>query len=329
VFRSANEHDPVFVVAAGHAHPPGDVANSDLEGAVPGLERGWLDDRLGIERRRMLAPYENLAQLAVASVGDAVGRAGWSPGSIDVLICATSFVDDVLPATASMIAKDLCPEAVAFDVNAACASFMYAITIAQGLLLADPGARRIAVCVAERPTAWADYGRRDSSVFWGDAAGCILLQREPTASCFRIASMALLNDNEFPERVRVPRHGTFAHDGRYSYQQVLDLTARGADQVLSGAGTEPAELRAFVGHQSNTRLLHELGDRLGIDWERQWHNVEWAGNQGAAGVATAFSAGWHEHANDLEPGDRVLLAAVGGGYAAGAALLEFAHAAPG
>ena len=170
---------------------------------------------------------------------------------------------------------------------------------------------------------WADYQDRESSIFWGDAAGCVLLERGASQPSFRVVEVALVNDNVYPEKVRVRPHGHFHHDGRYSYNQVLDLSERAASQVLKNAGLGAGDLRAFVGHQSNMRLLAALGERLGIEWDRQWHNVEWAGNQAGAGVATAFSRGWADHGAELTPGDHVLLAAVGGGYSGGAILLEW------
>jgi len=313
----------VHVVAAGHAHPPTVLANDALEGVVPGLQAGWLDDRLGIGTRHVLATHESLADLAVGAVRDALGSAGWDGGTVDGLICATSFVDEILPASASFISRSICPTAVAFDVNAACASFPYAVAIAESMMSGRRDLERVVVCAAERPTVWADYQDRESSIFWGDAVGCVLLEQGWSRPSFRVVEVALANDNAHPEKVRVRHHGHFHHDGRYSYQQVLDLSERTATQVLKNAGLGAGDLYAFVGHQSNVRLLAALGERLGIGWDRQWHNVEWAGNQAGAGVATAFSLGWAEHGDDLTPGDHVLLAAVGGGYSGGAILLEW------
>jgi len=281
-----------------------------------------LKNKLGIETRHVAAPHEHIADLAAGSLSSALGRAGWVGNQLGAVVCATSFVDDVLPATASMISRDISPTAVAFDVNAACASVPYAVATAQGLMLTQPDLDRVAVCAAERPTAWADYQDRESSVFWGDSAGTLLLRRGG-ASGFRLVDVALLNDNAHPERVRVRHHGAFHHDGRYSFDQVLTLSDKVTQRVLARAGLKSSDLRAFVGHQSNPRLLVALGERLNIPWHAQWHNVSWAGNQAGAGVLTAFSLGWHQHGADLRPGDHVLLAAVGGGYSAGAILLEW------
>lgn len=307
------------VVGATEAHPPTVLSNDDLERSVPGLKPGWIDQHLGIAQRRVLQPNERAIDLAAAALDRALREAGWR--DVDALVCATSFVDDLLPASASSIVREHCPGALAFDVNAACASVPYALAVGESLIergMAD----RVGVAVVEHPSAWADYDDPTSCVYWGDAAGVLLLQREVPEHGFAIEAVSLANDNAFPERVRVPRHGTFSHDGRYSYAQVCRLTAVVSEAVLGEVGAAAGELAAFVGHQSNTQLLTELGVQLGIAWDRQWHNVEWAGNQGAAGVLTAFADGWRRHRDELAPGDRVLLAAVGGGYAAGAVLLR-------
>jgi 3-oxoacyl-[acyl-carrier-protein] synthase-3 len=315
--------DPVWLVAGGLAHPDTTLTNRELEESLPQLEPGWIAERLGIESRRVLTADEDLGELARRALDAALADAGWSRQSVDLVIGATSFVDDILPATASWIARDACPAAVAFDVNAACASGPFALSVASSMLHTTPRIGRAAVCAAERPTAWADYDDPESCVYWGDSAGCLLLQREQPSAGFRIVTVALLNDNTHPEKVRVPRLGTFAHDGRYSYEQVCILTEKAASRVLSDAGLSASDVVAFIGHQSNIRLLHAVGDRLGIPWARQWHNVEWAGNQGGAGVITAFIQGWKRHRNELRDGDHVLLAAVGGGYTSGAVLLRW------
>lgn len=311
-----------YIVASGHAHPERVVTSDGLARTVPGLEVGWSEARLGITERRMAASHEHIAGFAVSALRQALEHVGWSGSDLDAIICGTSFVDDLLPATASMIARDVSPSALAFDVNAACASVPYTLVLAESLLMTHDDIERIAVCVAERPTAWANYEDRDSCVFWGDSAGCVLLQRGGDTG-LRLAATALKNDSTFAEKVRVRRGGHFQHDGRYSRGQVIDLTEATCKQVLASEGIDPASVRVFVGHQSNIPLLRDIGERLGVPWDRQWHNVEWAGNQGGAGVLTALSAGLHANPGKLRRGDYVLVAAVGGGYSAGAVLLEW------
>ena len=127
---------------------------------------------------------------------------------------------------------------------------------------------------------------------------------------------SLQQDQVEPPRV-AGRAFANAFFGNHPYAHAVVGNIPSVSSITAG------DLRAFVGHQSNMRLLAALGERLGIEWDRQWHNVEWAGNQAGAGVATAFSRGWADHGAELTPGDHVLLAAVGGGYSGGAILLEW------
>lgn len=318
-----NELDPaITIVASGHAHPSQELTSDDLAAVVPGLEPGWADKRLGIVSRRIAAPHEHISTFAIAAVEGALERAGWEGDDLDAIICGSSFVDDLLPATASLIGQAVNPAAVAFDVNAACATGPYVLMLAESLLRTRPELQRIAVCVAERPSVHADYTDRESCVFWGDSSGCVLVQRGAGRG-FQIVGTVVINDSTYAEKVRVRRGGHFHHDGRYSRGQVTGLTHATCTQVLEQAGVDVADVRAFVGHQSNIPLLQEVGEKLGIPWDRQWHNVEWAGNQGGAGSMTAFSAGWLANADELADGDHVIVAAVGGGVASGATLLRW------
>lgn len=314
--------ESIFVVGTGHAHPDKVLTSDALADEVGDLEAGWSEKHLGIDARRVLTDDERLWTLAISATRQALGVAGWDGEQLDAVICGTSFVDNLLPATASLVAQAVSAGAFAFDLNAACASGPYGLVVAESLMRTRANLRRVAVCVAERPTAWADYSTRDSCVFWGDSAGCVLLERGGSSG-LRLLGTAVRNEAEFADKVRVPRGGSFAHDGRYSRSRVVFLTRATCAEVLAGAGATGSDVRAFVGHQSNIPLLHQVGEELGVPWSRQWHNVEWAGNQGGAGALTALSAGMHEHGADLDAGDLILVAAVGGGYSAGAALLEW------
>lgn len=314
---------PIYLLAAAHAHPATVRTNADLERALPDLERGWIERNLGIEERRIAGSGDRVSDLAISALSEALRSAAWEGATLDAIVCGASFVDQVLPATASFIASAVAPTAVAFDVNAACASFPVAMSVAVAMMRSRRAPRRVAVCVAEHPTVWADDGDPRSCVYWGDGAGVVLLGADRPSLGFEVLDVALAGDHEHPERVLTERDGTFMHDGPFSYQQVLRLAGATVAAVLEDAGLEAGDVAAFVGHQSSPRLLAALGDQLGIPLERQWQNVRWAGNQGAAGVLTAFSDGWQAHGAELRHGDHVVLAAVGGGYSGGAVLLRW------
>lgn len=304
-------------------HPERVLTSSALESVVPGLSEGWSEKYLGMHSRRVLGVEEQINDLMVESVTAALTDAEWDGGSLDVIVSGSLYPDQVLPASASYVAQVHNPAAVAFDVRAACASFVYAISTATGLLQTD-GYRRAVVCVGEHPTAYADYTDQQSCVFFGDSAGSILLtSEEPTVPCFEVVDVVLNGDHEYPEKVFTHRRGHFQSDGRYSFSQVMALGSGSILSVLDRNDLEPADVVGLAFHQASRRVLEEISTCTGVPVERHWHNYEWAGNQTAAGVLTAFSAGWQAHRAELTPGDHVVIAAVGGGYAGGAVLLRW------
>ncbi len=317
----------IHVIAAGHRHPDQTLDNETLASHVPGLSRDWPEKYLGMSSRRVLGVEERSVDLVVEALDDALRTAGWRSESLQGIVYGTGFPDQVAPAAASYVARDTNPSAIAFDVNTVCSSFLYAVAASVGLLSTDPGLSRVAACSGEHATAYADYTDPRSSVFWGDSGAAVLLTTEqPSTGSFRIVDIALNGDHEYPEKVFVPRHGHFRSDGRYSYKQVVRLCSEASRTLLLRNHVDIDEVAGAAFHQANVRMLKVLGDELGLPFERQWHNLEWAGNQAAAGVATAFSNGWTTHASELTDGDYVLLASVGGGYTGAAVLLRWVSA---
>ena len=313
----------VHLVGSGHAHPERELTSADLERIVPGMAEGWSDKYLGMRSRRVLGIEEQINDLLTDAVGSALDDAGWDGDSLQAIVCGALYPDQVLPASASYVARTYNPHAVAFDVRAACAGFIYGLSVANGLLHMDDY-RRVAVCAGDHPTAYADYTDPRSCVFFGDSAGAVLLTTdEPTAPSFEMVDLTLNGDHEFPEKVYTHRSGHFTSDGRYSFGQVMRLGSDSVATVLERNEVDPSTVAGFAFHQASRRVLEEISVHTGIPSQKHWHNYEWAGNQTAAGVVTAFSAGWKEHRGELRDGDHVVLAAVGGGYVGGAALLRW------
>lgn len=318
--RAANG---LYLVASGHRHPDTELATAELESTLPNLRPGWVKDTLGMDTRRVAMPHESVAALGALAVGDALDRAGWQRADVDAVVCGASFLETLMPSRASVIAEHVNAAALAFDVNAACTSFIYALHVAASLLRSEPELERAAVCVVERPTANADYSDSHSSVFFGDSAAAVLVQDAPAERGWVVDGLALRNDAVGCGVVTVPLNGHFRHDNKEAFRHVVSMGGEVVDEVLASAGVTASDISVLVGHQSNNVVLTAVGERLGIPWERQWHNFEWAGNQGAAGVATAFSEGWYARQDELQPGDLAILVSVGSGYTAGAVLLRW------
>lgn len=314
---------PIHLVGSGHAHPEGELTSRQLARTVPGLREGWSEEYLGIDSRRVLGVGENINTLLVDAASDALAMAGWSGDRLDLIVCGTALPDQLAPPAASYVARAHRHHMLAFDVQAGCASFLYGLSTAAGLVL-TAGVRNAIVCAGEHATAYADYTDPHSSVFWGDAAGAVALTVEqPSGPSFEMVDIVLNGDHEFPEKVLVPRNGHFRSDGRFSFGQVLELGSTAIESLYERNDIGPDDVAGIVVHQANRRILEAISDRVGIPFERQWHNYEWAGNQAAAGVVTAFSQGWQEHRHDLRDEDCVILVAVGAGYSGAAVLLRW------
>lgn len=313
---------PIVIVATGHSHGRIELSSGELESTVPGLTDGWSARHLGIRTRRVIPVHERITTYTSSAVRAALRRADWTGDSLDAIICGTSFPDQVNPASAAFVASDINPAALAFDVNAACASFLYGLAVARSLLATEAVLRRVAVCTAEHASAWADYTDSHSSVFWGDSGGAALVTNEPLPG-FAVVDVELIGDHRFPEKVFTPRNGTFRSDGKFSFEQVVRLSTVSTKALLERNRLDVADLAAVVPHQSNARLFDAFSSSLGVSTDRFWSNVEWAGNQASSGLLTAFSAGWHARSTELLDGDHVLLVTVGAGYACGATLLRW------
>lgn len=314
--------DGLFLVATGHRHGEVTITSEELDERF-GLADGWSQKYLGMSSRRRLPAGDDIAPLAIEAVHHALSRAGWSGRDLDLLVCGTAFVDQLLPPTSSRIASGVNPDVTCFDVNATCAGFPYAVAVAAAMATWDHSVERLAVCVAENTSAHADHDDPESSVFWGDAAGAAVFQRGPRPGSFEVLGAELTNDSELPEFVKVPRRGYFHHDGPRAYKSVVRLSEVVGRRVLTLVGAEGTDVKVFVGHQSGTRLLADVARSLDIPVERQWQSAPWAGNQGGAGSLTALSHGWHEHGDTLDDGDLVLVACVGAGVTAGSVLLRW------
>lgn len=315
---------PVFLVGAGHAHPTTEVSSEQLEASIPGLSPGWSKRFLGMDSRRLLGPHESAVGLAIDALHSALDDEGWDGSDLDLIVSGSSFPDNVNPASAAFLAQSTNPAAVAFDVGAVCATALFGIATTLGQMAINDAYRRVAVCVADHPSAWADYSDRQSSVFWGDAGAALLLDREPgSRGAFELLGVNLVCDSEFPDRVHTPSAATFRSDAKYSFSQVVRLSTEATRPLLSEHGVKAATLRALVVHQSNVPLIEATAKAIGVEKDRLWTNVAWAGNQASAGVLTAFSAGMRANRDALVDGDLVVLASVGGGYTGGAALLRW------
>ena len=313
-----------FINGLGWHHPERVVTNAELMARMDTSDE-WIRDHTGIRERRYAPDDVDTSDLGAIALSSALQDASLRQGDLDLLVCATSTPDALIPSTASYIANKLGLRAVAFDVGAACSGFVHGLAVAQAMLHAqDHG--RVALCVAEKYTRVIDPEDRANSIFWGDAAGAVVLQPESPLVGLEVVDVELSSHNEGADLVRIPLGGHFEMHGRAVKKIAFQGMVDSATSMLDRHGLRTADLRAFVCHQANLRMIEGLAERLEIADEQHWHNVELFGNQGGAGALAAFCTNLDEHRDDLADGDLFLITVYGSGFTGGSALLRWIDA---
>lgn len=310
----------MYIAGTGYYLPPDRITNEDLSRMVATNDE-WIVSHTGMKERRRAADDQNTSDLGVLATTRALESAGWRAGDLDLLVVATSTPDRLIPSTASIIAKKMEIDPVAFDVNAACAGFVFGLSVAQSLAIVN-GYRRVALCVPEKYTRVTDYTNRATCVFFGDSAGAVLLQPERPMVGLEIADTVLASINEGADFVYTPIGGHFWQDGRRVKEYALRGFYDSATDLLDRNGLDISDITAFAGHQANLRILEEVATKVGLNSDQHWYNVDLCGNQGAAGVVTTLCQNLEERGNQLQDGDLILLTVMGAGFTVGSALLR-------
>jgi 3-oxoacyl-[acyl-carrier-protein] synthase-3 len=310
-----------FIAGHGHHHPATRLTNADLTRSLATTAE-WIESHTGILERRRAVDGVDTSDLAVEAIRAALDGAGWAERDVELLICATSTPDTLAPATASWICNKLGMSAVPFDMNASCSGFIYGLAVADALLTTR-GLKRVVLSAAEKYSRVVDHEDRRFEIFFGDSAGALLLQPDAPAAGLELVDLTMSARNEGTGLALTPVKGFFSMDGAAIKPIATEMLVRSANEMLERNELDISDLRAFMAHQMNYRLLEDLVDALGVGEEQHWHNVQTAGNQGGAGVLTTLCAGLERHADELADGDLFMLTVVGSGFTAGSALLRY------
>jgi len=306
------------------------VTNDELSERVDTSDR-WIRERTGIHQRHIAAEGELTSDLAVAAARRALERAGRRPEDVDLLLVATSTPDNTFPATATAVQRKLgIGPAMAFDMQAVCAGYVYALTMAEALLCCGR-ARRALVIGAETFSRILDWEDRATCVLFGDGAGALLLEAEEGTGTMLdrgILAATLSADGRHYEHLYVDggpsSSGTVGHlrmNGREVFRHAVAVLVSSAHRACADLGITPAEIDWFVPHQANRRIIEAVAKRLEIPAERVVATVDRHANTSAASIPLALEHAWRE--GRLRPGDLVLASAIGGGFAWGSLLLRW------
>ena len=325
------------ISSVGSALPSRVVPNAYFESLVETSDE-WIVDRTGIRERRFAGPGETTASLSVDATQRALDAVGVDPRAVDMLIVATCTPDRPLPATGAYVQARLGMSCPAFDLNAACAGFVYGLSVGSAQIRAG-AAERVVVIGAEVLSRVLNMTDRTTCVLFGDGAGAALL--EPADEPGLIDSL-LAMDGTQAHLLTIPAGGsetpataetTERHlhtirmsDGQAVFRQAVVAMASACGDVLAKAGLGPGDITKVVAHQANIRIINAVGKRLGIDPDRVLIDIAEVGNTSAASIPIALDRAWR--AGKVVPGDVVLTVAFGAGFAWGANLIRWTAAAP-
>ncbi len=300
----------------GTALPEKVVTNADFEARLDTTD-AWIVERTGIRERRFGG---TTSSLAVEAGARAITAAGLEPAEIDLLILATTTPDKTVPATSGTVHHQLGCSGAAFDLNAACAGYVYALVTADAMLSADMGFKRALVIGSDTLSAITDMEDRGTAVLFADGAGAVVLERRPDAGPLLLASDLGL-DGSLMAILYCDHGGYMQMEGKEVFRRAVRVTVDSALRVIAEAGVKAEDIALFVPHQANQRIIDAVGSRLGIPDDRQAIVLDKTGNTSSASIPLALAAAADE--GRLSPGDLVLLSGFGAGMTWGSALLRW------
>ena len=317
----------ILMTSVGSYLPERIITNTELSEWVDTSDE-WIRQRTGIEQRHMVAEGEKTSDLAVNAAKMALSHVSMDVDDIDIIVVATTTPDDTFPSTATTVQRKLgAKQAFAFDVQAVCAGFVYALTVAESMLLAGKGQKAL-VIGAESFTKLLDWTDRGTCVLFGDGAGAVILEAEEGADDYGILSSALHSDGNFRDILYVDggpsTTGDVGHvrmEGQEVFRHAVEKLSSVMDEVLQMAGKAPSEIDWLVPHQANLRIINGMQRKLKLPEDRVIRTVQKHANTSAASIPLALSEAVHD--GRISSGDLLALEAIGGGLAWGGSLVRY------
>lgn len=307
------------------------MLNSELEGIVETSD-AWIVQRTGIRQRYIAGKDETTVSLGAAAAQDALDNAGLTVADIDCIILATATPNHTFPASAVEIQNALgMAHGFAFDVQAVCSGFIFAMTTAD-LYLKGGMAKRVLVIGAETFSRILDWNDRSTCVLFGDGAGAVILEAVENQSGENIDRGILVckqrSDGAFVDKLYVDggpsttqTTGHLRMEGREVFKHAVGMITDVVDDCFSATGISPSDLDWFVPHQANKRIIDASAKKLGIADEKVVITVDQHGNTSAASVPLALAVAVKD--GRIKKGDLVMLEAMGGGFTWGAILIRW------
>jgi 3-oxoacyl-[acyl-carrier-protein] synthase-3 len=311
------------IIGTGGYLPEKVLTNQDLERMVDTTDQ-WIRERTGIMQRHIAAEDQTTSDLAEQAARRAMDAANLGPADIDLVIVATTTPDRVFPSTACLLQNRLgIHGAAAFDIQAVCTGFVYALGIADKFIRSGT-TRRALVVGAETLSRIVDWADRGTCVLFGDGAGAVVIEASDEPG---ILSTHLHADGQYNELLNVP--GGVSQPGRQFiemkgnevFKVAVNTLGRIVDETLEANGLQKSDIDWLVPHQANTRIIAATAKKLGMSMERVVLTVATHGNTSAASVPLALDVAVRD--GRIQRGETILLEAFGGGFTWGSALIRY------
>jgi len=321
------------IAAVGSYLPARVLPNSELEKMVDTSDE-WIVSRTGIRERRIAAKHEYTSDLAVKAALTAMQRAGVTAEQIDLIVLATITPDMPFPSTACAVQRKIgAARAVAFDIEAACSGFIFALEIGQHFVMAQT-VETVLVIGAEKLSSITNWEDRNTCVLFGDGAGAAILRHRPNAHGLLTTCMG--SDGNKADLISMPGGGSqspaspntlaagmhfLRMNGKETFKSAVNAMHIAAREALRRCETDITRIKCVIPHQANRRIIDAVAERLGATPEQVFTNLEKYGNTSAASVAIALDEA--VQAGRIQRGDLVLLIAFGAGLTWAAAVIEW------
>lgn len=318
------------VVGIGHYLPERVVENAEFEASLDTSDE-WIRSRSGIERRHFAAEGETTSDMAAKAAERALADAGLTSEDVDAIVVATSTADLTFPSAATMVQSKLgMTKGFAFDVQAVCAGFVYALSNANALI-ASGQAERVLVIGAETFSRIMDWTDRSTCVLFGDGAGALLLEGQELTGTNKdrgILATDLNSDGRYKDLLYVDggvsstqSTGHLRMQGNQVFRHAVEKLASTANTALDRAGLSAADVDWIVPHQANIRIIQGTAKKMGLSMDNVVVTVQDHGNTSAASIPLALSVG--KERGQIKEGDLIVTEAIGGGLAWGAVVLRW------
>ncbi|CAN5753694.1 ketoacyl-ACP synthase III [soil metagenome] len=321
------------IIGMGHAFPSGILTNADLEKIVDTTD-DWITTRTGIKQRHKAAENEYTSQFAVKAANQALERAGLKAEAIEIIVCATTTPDQIMPSTGALIQAQIgATNAAGMDIFAACSGFLYGLTMVESMI--RTGQIKYALVIgAEVLTKYVDYTDRSTCVIFSDGAGAAVLA--PAAEDKGILATKIRSDGRYEEQLYAPGGGTklgtshatidngmhfFKMKGNELFKVAVRSMVEVSCEMLEKAGYTVDDLKLVIPHQANQRITDAVAQKLGVPDEKVYSNIAEHGNTSSASIPIAIDECLQS--GKIKEGDLVLLTAFGGGATWGSTLIRF------